>query len=69
MRVELVDPPAGVHMDPVVIPADQVAAVATIVGDKEMALPPAAQLRFRGIGELPRDVKVVSEILLSLTRE
>jgi len=69
LRVELIDPPAGVHMDPVVIPADKSAAITTITADQGMALPPTAQLKFRGVGELPRDVKVVSEATLPVTRE
>jgi hypothetical protein len=69
MRVELVDPPAGLAMTPVVIPAEQSAAFATIVADPGMALPSGGQLRFRGTGELPQNVKVVSEVLLPITAE
>jgi hypothetical protein len=69
MRVELVDPPAGIHMDPVVIPSEKSAAMATIAAESGMALPPAAQLKFRGVGDLPRDVKVVSETVVPVTAE
>ncbi|MSR60230.1 MAG: hypothetical protein EXS05_21755 [Planctomycetaceae bacterium] len=69
MRVELVEPPMGVHMAPVVIPADQSAAVATITADPGMAVLRAAHLKFRGTGELPRDVKVVCEVTLPVTTE
>jgi hypothetical protein len=69
LRVELVDAPAGVRMEPIVIRAHQTAAVATIAVDEGMAVPASAQLKFRGVGELPRDAKVVSEALLQLTGE
>lgn len=69
MRVELVEPPAGIHMTPFVIPADQSAAVATIAADAGMIVPPAGKLRFRGTGDLPRDVKVVSEVILPAKAE
>jgi hypothetical protein len=69
LRVELIEPPPGVHMAPVIIPADQSAAVATITADPGMAVSAAARLKFRGTGDLPRDVKVVSEVILPLTAE
>ncbi len=69
LRVELVDPPPGVHMDPIVIPAEQSAAVATIAADEGMAVPASTHLKFRGVGELPRDVKVVSEAVLPVSAE
>jgi hypothetical protein len=67
MRVELVDPPAGLTMVPVVIPHGESTAVATIAADADLVLPQSAQLTIRGTGELPRDVKVVSEIVLPIT--
>lgn len=67
MQVDIVDPPAGLHMDSIVIPSDQSSTVATITADPGMALPAPAHLKIRGTGELPRDVKVVSEVLLPIT--
>jgi len=69
MRVELVDAPAGIHAEPVVIPADQSAAVASITTDPGLALPPGAALKFRGTGDLPRDVKLISEVILPVSAE
>jgi hypothetical protein len=69
MRIELIDAPAGVRAEPVEISADQSAAVATIAADPGMALAPGAHLKFRGTGDLPRDVKVVSEVLVPMTGE
>jgi hypothetical protein len=69
MRVELVEAPAGIHVEPVEIAADQSAAVATITADPGMALSPGAQLKFRGTGDLPRDVRVVSEVIVGVTAE
>src|SRR5262249_15216788 len=63
-RIELVEAPAGIHVAPVEIAADQSAAVATITADAGLALPAGAHLKFRGTGDLPRDVKVVSEVIL-----
>lgn len=69
LRVELIEPPAGVRMRPIVIPADQYAAVVTLTTDEQITLPSAAQLRIRGMGDLPGDVKVVSEVLLPISTE
>jgi hypothetical protein len=69
MRVELVEGPAGIHGEPLVIPADQSAALAKIAADPGVALPPGAHLKFRGTGDLPRDVKVVSEVVVPVTTE
>jgi hypothetical protein len=69
MRIELVEAPAGIHAAPVEISADQSAAVATITADSGLALPAGAHLKFRGTGNLPRDVKVVSEVLLPVAGE
>jgi hypothetical protein len=69
MRIELVEAPAGIHAAAVEISAGQSAAVATITAEPGMALPPGAQLKFRGTGDLPRDVKVVSEVLLPATAD
>ncbi|MBI3860580.1 MAG: PPC domain-containing protein [Planctomycetia bacterium] len=68
MRVELAAPPAHLHMDPVVIPADQSVAVVTIAADSELRQLPA-QIKLRGAGGLPRDVTVVSEVILPVTAE
>jgi hypothetical protein len=67
MRVELVDAPAGIHMAPVEIPSGQSAAVANVVADDGATLPSGAQVKLRGTGDLPRGVKVVSEVLLPVT--
>ena len=69
MRVELVEPPAGLCMAPVVIPADQSAAIATITAAPGLALPPSAHLKFRGTGELSGDVKVVSGVSVPVTAD
>ncbi|MGE5191514.1 MAG: hypothetical protein ACM3U2_03365, partial [Deltaproteobacteria bacterium] len=69
MRVELVEAPAGIHAEPVVISAGQSAAIATITADPGLTLPAGAHLRLRGTGDMPRDVKVVSEVLLLVTAE
>ena len=69
MRIELIDAPAGVHSEPVEISADQSAAVATIAADPGMSLAPGAHLKFRGTGDMPRDQKVVSEVILPVTGE
>ena len=67
LRVELVEPPPGIHMAPVVIPADQSAIVVTMTAAPEVEHLSAGQLKFRGTGDLPKDVKVVTEVILPLT--
>jgi hypothetical protein len=67
MRIDLVEAPPGIHVEPVEIPAEQSAAVATISADPGLTLPAGAHLKFRGTGDLPRDVKVVSEVILPVT--
>ena len=69
MHVELVEPPAGLHMADVIIAADQTTAIATITADPGLALPASAHLKFRGTGDLARDVTVVSEVSLPVTAE
>jgi hypothetical protein len=67
MRIELVDPPPGIHISPVEIPADQSAAVVTVSADAGATLSPAAQVKLRGVGDLPKGVKVVSEVMLPVS--
>jgi hypothetical protein len=67
MRIELVDPPPGIHISPVEIPADQSAAVVTVSADAGATLSPAAQVKLRGVGDLPRGVKVVSEVMMPVS--
>jgi hypothetical protein len=69
MHIELVEAPAGIHMEPIEIAAGQSAAVAAVAADPGLALPPGAHLKFRGTGDLPRDVKVVSEVIVPVTGE
>ena len=67
MRVELVDPPPGLHMTPVEISAEQSAAIAVISCDQGAALPATMPLKLRGVGDLPREIKVVSEVVLPVS--
>ncbi|HEV7225252.1 MAG TPA: hypothetical protein VGN42_21275, partial [Pirellulales bacterium] len=69
MSVEQVESVAGVRVAPVLIPAGQSAAVVTIDVEEGTMLPPHAQLKLRGLGELPAGIKVVSEIALPLSFE
>jgi hypothetical protein len=69
MQVEQVGSVAGIRVAPVVIPAGQSAAVVTIDVDEGTILPPQTQLKLRGVGELPADIKVVSEVELPLSSE
>ena len=64
LRVELVSPPSGVHMEPVVIPADKTTAQATISIDAGIAPETLVPIKFRGVGELPGNVQVVTETVL-----
>lgn len=67
MRVELVDAPPGIHMAPVEMASEQSAAVATIAADEGAALPSSGHITLRGMGDLPRGIKVVSEVVLPVT--
>ncbi|MCY2965356.1 MAG: PPC domain-containing protein [Planctomycetota bacterium] len=64
MTVELVSAIEGVRMTPVEIPAGQSLTVATLVVEPGCVLPAQSQLTFRGVGELPGNVKVVSLVEL-----
>jgi hypothetical protein len=64
LRVELLDPPAGLHMPAVVIAANAATAVASITVDPDWKMQAATQLKFRGTGELSPGVTVVSEFIL-----
>jgi hypothetical protein len=66
LRVTLAAPQTGLHMEPVVIAAEQNAAVATIVMEDGAAVPEGAQLRFRGEGDLAGGVTLISEAVVPL---
>ena len=69
MRVELVKPAPGIHMNPILIAPDQNNAVATIAIDDGTDVAPKAELKFRGLGELPGGVTIVSEATLAVVPE
>ena len=64
MRVELVDPPPGIHMAAVEIPPERSAIVAIVSADEGTAPLSLPHLKFRGTGDMPGGVKVVCEVVV-----